>query len=301
MTEEPPASGEALENTIGFGVLPEIIGPADLEILNQALATLLGKLRDASTVYRNGRYGGRAGTLVALSAQWTFLMRFSPVLREVLHMPLLNLSSALLALNENNVEPILKPRTQPRGGRSYDSARRQALVGIAVGAVGQLQWTGMRPAEAHKAVAAALNKIGVAPARGKRPIQPRTLREWCERVNAGYPLLRVICSSDPEALRHWAYRANPDEAGLSAATVNAAEMLTDEARSRIEGLPVPAARDLVLRELSQTIRKMELAGATQKPPNPPLRRATGVRFTWQLPPLGGICCGDRRWMISTNC
>jgi hypothetical protein len=260
MTAEPSSSGEALETTIGFGVLPETIGPADLEILNQALTTLFGKLRDASTLYRNGRYGERAGILIALSAQWTFLMRFSPVLREALHMPLLNLSSAMLALNVNNVEPILRPKIRPRGGRSYDSARRQALVGIAVGAVGQLQWTGMRPAEAHKAVAAALNKIGVPPARGKGPIQPRTVREWCERVNAGYPLLRVLCSSDPEALRQWACRAKPDEAGLSVATVNAAEMLTDKARSRIEGLPGSAAQDLVLRELSQNIRKMKLAG-----------------------------------------
>ena len=55
-------------------------------------------------------------------------------------MPLLNLSSALLALNENNIEPILKPTKQT--GRAASSARRYALIGIAVGAAMRLEWTG---------------------------------------------------------------------------------------------------------------------------------------------------------------
>ena len=83
--------------------LPEIIEAADLETLNQALAALFGDLRFASSLPR-GQAPDRQATVVALRAAGKFLLRFKSAQAETLHEPLMNLSSALLALNENNVE-----------------------------------------------------------------------------------------------------------------------------------------------------------------------------------------------------
>src|SRR5216683_5662862 len=103
-------------------------------------------------------------------------MRFEPVLAETLHVPLMGLHGALLALNENNIEPILKPTK--RSGRATSSPRRYALIGIAVGATQQLEWTGLSPADAHKAVAAKLRALGIKPTRGKNGVTADTLRRW---------------------------------------------------------------------------------------------------------------------------
>src|SRR5207237_583597 len=105
-----------------------------------------------------------------------FLMRFERVLAETLHGPLLNLNGALLALNQNNVEPLLKPTVAQAGGRAPDSPAREQLIGFTAGAVGRLQWTGMPRAAAHKVVADILNKLGVRPGRGSGPITARTVR-----------------------------------------------------------------------------------------------------------------------------
>ena len=78
-------------------------------------------------------------------------MQFGSVRAETLHTPLLNLWSALLALNENNIEPILRPTK--RTGRAASSPRRYALIGIAVGAAMRLEWTGLSKADANNAVA----------------------------------------------------------------------------------------------------------------------------------------------------
>ena len=168
--------------------LPEHIGAADLEALNQALAALLGELRFARSL-PPGETQGRLGAVVALGTAWRFLTRFEPVLTETLHVPLMNLHSALLALNENNVEAILKPTK--RTGRAASSPRRYALIGIAVGAAQRLEWTGLSPSEANKAVAAKLRALGIKPARGKNDVTADTLRRWRERINETQPLLRA--------------------------------------------------------------------------------------------------------------
>ena len=141
-----------------------MIGPTDLEALNEALAALFHQLRLARSL-PPGETHGRLNAVVALGAAWRFLARFEPVLPETLHVPLISLHSALLALNENNVEPILRPRK--RTGRAASSPRRYALIGIAVGAAGRLEWTGLSPVDATKAVATKLNALGVKPTRGK--------------------------------------------------------------------------------------------------------------------------------------
>ena len=112
---------------------PEKIGPADLERLNQAIGEWFEALRFARGLPAGETHEtqGRPGAVVALRAAWGFLMQFEPVLAESLHAPLINLANALLALNENNVEPILKPTK--RTGRATSSPRRYALIGIAVG------------------------------------------------------------------------------------------------------------------------------------------------------------------------
>ena len=78
--------------------LPEKVAPGDLEALNEALSVRFGELRVARNL-PPGETHGRLSAVVALSAAWRFLTRFEPVLTETLHVPLMNLHSALLALN----------------------------------------------------------------------------------------------------------------------------------------------------------------------------------------------------------
>jgi hypothetical protein len=233
MTAESPLPGRLSPDAVTsfeeiaaeFGVLPEALGPADLEVLNQALISLFGRLREASALYPTGQNGGRAGVVRALGAVCFFLMRFNPALLEGLHIPLLNLESALLALNGNNVEPMLKPTVAPSGGRALDSPARQALVGVAVGAVRRLKWTGLKSAAARNAVADALTRVGIKPARGKRRITERTIRDWCERVDA-------------------------DVGRRSVAAMNADAVCTDEWRLRILALEPGEARRFILMALT---------------------------------------------------
>src|SRR5712691_5060325 len=174
--------------------LPEHVGAADLEALNQALAVLFQELRFARSL-PPGETHGRLSAVVALSAAWRFFTRFEPALTETLHVPLMSLHSALLALNENNVEPILKPTK--RTGRAASSPRRSTLMGIAVGAAQRLEWTGLSPLDANKAVATKLNALGVKPTRGKGGVTAGTLRRWRDKINEVQPLLRLL----PEVLQ----------------------------------------------------------------------------------------------------
>jgi hypothetical protein len=245
MATEAPESGSAE----AVPSLPEKIGPADLERLNEALGALFGEL-SFSRRFPPGKAHGRLSTVAALDAVWTFLMRFEPILAETLHVPLLHLHGALLALNENNVEPLLKPTAAPPGGRAPDTPARQQLIGSASGAVARLHWTGMARAATHKAVADILNKLGVRPGRDSARITARTVRGWCERVAA-------------------------DVGGHSIAATNANMMLTPKWQSKIKALPPTARRQFVLDALAHAVRNLANGGAApaEKPSNPPLSRA----------------------------
>lgn len=259
MTAEGPDSAPSPSNgATEFDGLPETIGVGDLEIINEVLTSLFAELRFASAIYQDKEFADRAATLVALSAVWRFLMRFRPARDELLHVPLMNLSSALLALNDNNVQLILQPNTPQRGGRAQDSPDRQALIGIAVGAVERLRWTGMELGEADKAVAAELAKLGVKPSRGKNPITARTVREWRNRVRTDLPLLRPLLAGGPEAMAEWCKQADPIVAARVRAVLSAVEMLTDKWRSRIQDQPQASARKFVLASLTTGIAKMKL-------------------------------------------
>jgi hypothetical protein len=212
--------------------LPEILRPPNLETLNQALAALFGDLRFASSLPR-GEAPGRQATVVALRAAWKFLLRFESVKAETLHEPLLNLSSALLALNENNVELILRPTK--RSGRAASSAGRYALIGIAVGAAMRLEWTGLLPADANRAVARKLNTLGIKPTRGKDGVTADTLRRWREQINVVRPLLRSQSKLAPRD-------TGAEDIGWINAATNADDMLTDEWRGKIKALSAADAR-----------------------------------------------------------
>jgi hypothetical protein len=256
--------------TLSGEALPERLRSSDLESVNQALAELFESLRCASRLYAEKDFSDRPATLVALNASWRFIMRFQSAIDEGLHLPMLNLSSALLALNNNVVAPILKPTTTPKGGRAVDPPDRQVLIGIAVGTVDRLRLTRMPVLEARITVAAELAKLGFMPARGGGRITARTVGQWCERVSASRPVIRSILAGGPEALA----KAEPSDMAQFAAVQNADEMLSSKWQSLIECKPRVEARAFILNSLRRAIRT-RMAGNTRvpgfggKPVNPP--------------------------------
>jgi hypothetical protein len=260
---------QADDQTLGAGCLPEQLRSSDLETVNQALAELFDSLRLASRFYAQKDFSDRVATLVALNATWRFLMQFRAALDERLHLSLWNLSSALQALNENNVAPILKPTATPKGGRAVDPPDRQALIGIAVGTVGRLRWTGIPVPEAHGLVAAELARLGIKPARGAGRITARTVKQWCERVSIIRPVIYSILAGGPEALS----KAEPGDMAQFAAVQNADEMLSPKWRSLIERQPRDGARAFVLNALRAAIQQEVAAGnrarSGEKPASPP--------------------------------
>ena len=171
-------------------------------------------------------------------------------------MPLMGLHNALLALNENNVEPILK--LSKRTGRATSSLMRFALIGVAVGAAQRLEWTGLSPIEANKAVATKLNGLGVKPTRGKDGITANTLRRWRDRICETEPLRRSL----PDALQS---KLSAQDLGWINAAGNAETMLTEKWRGKIQALAAVDARRLVLLLLEKFVDEMGLAD----PPKPP--------------------------------
>jgi hypothetical protein len=238
-----PRSGEAVPR------LPEKILPADLDTLNDALAKLFDKLRYASAL-PPGETGGRPSAVVALGAARQFLMQFEAVLAERLHTPLLNLSSALVALTENNVAPMLAPAK--RKGRAISSPARFAMNGIAVGAAQQLEWTGLSPTSAYKMVATKLNSLGVKPTRGKTDLTGDTIRRWREEIKVALPLLRSESQLDQRAI------GDRDRGWIEAAR-NAAAMVTEDEYAKIASMSPSGACRHILFSLEQTICEMRPA------------------------------------------
>jgi hypothetical protein len=179
-------------------------------------------------------------------------MQFESVRAETLHVPLLNLSSALLALNENNVEPILRPTK--RTGRAASSPRRYALIGIAVGAAMRLEWTGLSKADANNVVATKLGALGIEPARGKNGVTADTLRRWREKLDEVRPLLHLKPSD-----------IGAEDIGWIHAVTNADDVLTEEWRGKIAALTPADARRFILSALEENIRQMRLAFPVKPP------------------------------------
>jgi hypothetical protein len=137
-------------------------------------------MRDARRLYDEEGDNGRAAAFHALGVMWQFIALFKLPLAEHLHMPILNLQNALVALEENNVLPILKPVA--RSGRADSSDARRALKGAAAGTVKRLLQAGLDRKRALKVVAKALAEQGVRPERGSGAIAGNTVRHWCEKV-----------------------------------------------------------------------------------------------------------------------
>jgi hypothetical protein len=113
-----------------------------------------------------------------------FLSLFRPVRREGLSAPLAALESALWALDEGVVQPILKPTRPAQSGRARSPVLYQELKGAAVYVVHRLHYFGLEQKQARATVAAELRRIGVKPDRGSGEITARTIRGWCEEVAA---------------------------------------------------------------------------------------------------------------------
>jgi hypothetical protein len=238
MATDPPPDDSPKE----VPALPaEIVGAADLPELNLILEALFARLR----VARRRPVSERMRTIEALQATWAFLMLFSEVTTEGLHIPLLNLHGALLALEQNNVEPLLKPAALSGGGRAPASPAQEKLIGFAAGAVGRLLWTGMARKAAHEAVTQILDKLGAKPGRGGGRVTPRTVRGWCERVAA-------------------------DVGEHSIAATNANTMLTAKWQSKIKPMSQTTGRKFVLDALTHVVRNLINGGdaRAEKPFNP---------------------------------
>jgi hypothetical protein len=162
--------------------LPESIATGDVPSLNIALRHLWVELREAQSEFAKGnQLDGAYLSLVAVSA---FLSLFAPVKREGLSASLAALESALWALDEGVVQPILKPARRAQRGRARSSVLHQELKGAAVYVVDRFHYLGLEQKKARAIVAAELRRIGVKPQRGSGEITARTIRGWCQEVAA---------------------------------------------------------------------------------------------------------------------
>lgn len=173
-----PAYREFLDRA--KGTLPEIIGDSDLDTLNSALGFLFAHLREARRQFEQEGDAGRFAAFTALAAYWMFVVVFKTPLAESLEVPILRLQAALAALDNNLVEPIVKPAR--RRGRAPSSPTYATLRGHAAGSVKQLVGAGLSRREAHEAVAKQLSYLGVHPERGSGDVTAATVRNWCDEV-----------------------------------------------------------------------------------------------------------------------
>jgi hypothetical protein len=164
--------------------LPETVGPEHLPALNIGLQHLWAELRQAQSEYRAGRES--TGAYLSLIAVGAFLSLFGATWTEGLGMPLSALESALWALDEGIVEPILTPPRPAKAGRAPSSALKQELRGAAVYVLRRLMDFGLSRSAAEQAVADDLRRIGVRPDRGRGPgrLTRSAVRAWCEEVAA---------------------------------------------------------------------------------------------------------------------
>jgi hypothetical protein len=162
------------------GTLPETVTADDLEILNAGLNRLFADLRRAHQFFQDGEGNGRGGAATALAALQRFITLFRAPLAEGLQVPILDLLQALVALENNNVLPVLKPVR--RRGRAKSSDAYEALKGCVAETGQRLLQSGVTPADAHRRVAKELGTLGVRPERGAGDVTGTTVRHWCDGV-----------------------------------------------------------------------------------------------------------------------
>jgi hypothetical protein len=189
-----------------LGTLPEVLGPADLETLNEGLRYLFKELREAQTAFVGGSH--LDGVYLALVAIYAFVSLFRAAGTEGLMVPLMELESALCALDDGVTEPLLKPVGRAKSGRPPASQLRQEFLGTVAYSVKKLCDLDFPQSEAHKAVADDLNRAGTKPDRGSGQVTPRTVRDWCERVSEDFG------RHSPAAKRYDALMADPRTAAF---------------------------------------------------------------------------------------
>jgi hypothetical protein len=173
------------------GTLPEIIGEADLSTLNSALGFLFGRLREARERFDQDGDDGRLAAFKALGALWSFITLFKTPLEEALHVPITRLQDALVGLEQNRIEPILKPVR--RCGRAPSSQSYDGLKGHAAATVQLLLLqAGLARDDAHRAVATQLKQIGVRPGRGAGTATATTVRNWCDEAANDFERLGMV-------------------------------------------------------------------------------------------------------------
>ena len=155
--------------------------------LDEAFRFLFDGLRTAKDCWASGGNNGRNGAIHALETVIKFLSLFDVVNSEALHAPIVCLFNDIMALDDNNVSPILKPIQ--RSGRALDSSLFNSIKGVAVFTVHRLMETGLTAPESREQVAKALENAGLLPSRkgsdgGAGKFTARTVRKWCEDVSA---------------------------------------------------------------------------------------------------------------------
>jgi hypothetical protein len=197
--------------------LPESVATGNVPSLNIALRHLWVELREAQSEFAKGNH--LDGAYLALLAMSAFLSLFGPVKQEGLSAPLAALESALWALDEGVVEPILKPARRAGSGRARSSVPHQELKGAAVYVAQRLHRLGFEQKKARTIVAAELRSIGVKPDRGSGVITARTIRGWCDEVASdvgrhgvaaqrcyallSHPANKALENMPPEAAKTW--------------------------------------------------------------------------------------------------
>jgi hypothetical protein len=161
--------------------VPDIFGVEDLRGINIGLQYLWRALRNGHRKFKDGRQ--LDVVYLSLIGVIEFLALFQPVRTEGLSIPLNALESALWALDEGIVEPILKPVRPAPTGRAKESELRQEFVGMVVYVAHRLRDFGFSAAKAEKIVAEDLRAVGVKTARGGRPVSWRTVKLWGEKVS----------------------------------------------------------------------------------------------------------------------
>lgn len=209
------------------GILPEVITERDLETLNLGLGFLFAWLREARQQYDRGGDGERDAAFTTLGAMWQFIALFNGPRAESLHAPILKLQDALVALDQNNVLPILKPIARP--GRAASSPAYAALRGHVAGTVMRLRNLGLDPKQARELVAKELVNLGVRPQRGTKAVTANTVRHWSDDVDS-------------------------DVGRLSPAAVVYDRMFTPEENKRFHALPPDKARLFALHSLSHYVQ-----------------------------------------------
>lgn len=161
-------------------VFPRVLTQKDLPKLNALLSEVERGLRNAHRNYKTGEYAGRTGACAALLTVQMLLGHFEMFDGRDLTTPLEALFNALIALNNNNQLPILKPVAKP--GSPPPSNIRTMIEGLAIATVDRLLELDQPLDVACQMVADILVQHDVKALKSKKAISARTVKNWKQRA-----------------------------------------------------------------------------------------------------------------------